>query len=405
MNIAAIMMVKNESKRLHVTLDSLVNNVEHLIIMDTGSTDDTFSIIKRYAKKFKTHFKQSKFVDFATSRNELLDFSDEISTKYGIKYLLLMDCNDELQHPDKLHSFCQQNSTETAFLVHQLWQLSPIKEDIHDYYNIRLIKSNSQWRYKGKIHEYFFHPNPFKNCVTVKTDFILFQDRSQDDDKSKNRLSRDLQLLLKEHSLNPNETRTTFYLAQTYGALGDNENAYKYYKLRTQQNGFIEEEFVSHLKCGDVDLYVHKDWKKAIVHYFQASLIDERAEPLIKIGNYFLLQKKYTLAIAFLRTACLIPYPDYAILYVDKITYSYMRYRLYSMASYMCGNIEDSIKYIKVAIQVLNLQDDKDSLECYQKARILYDKFPKEQVLNYVCTSDFTKMSIEDIMRLEKLEK
>ena len=43
-HIALVMMVKNEQKRLNVTLNSVLGYVDSLVIYDTGSIDNTIGI-------------------------------------------------------------------------------------------------------------------------------------------------------------------------------------------------------------------------------------------------------------------------------------------------------------------------------------------------------------------------
>ena len=52
-HIAALIMCKNEKKRLHVTLESLVGYIDSLIIFDTGSTDNTMDICREFCQKNK----------------------------------------------------------------------------------------------------------------------------------------------------------------------------------------------------------------------------------------------------------------------------------------------------------------------------------------------------------------
>ena len=47
MSISALIMVKNEESSIKVTLLSLKNIISNIIILDTGSTDNTIPIIKQ----------------------------------------------------------------------------------------------------------------------------------------------------------------------------------------------------------------------------------------------------------------------------------------------------------------------------------------------------------------------
>lgn len=45
--IAVAIMVKNEEKRIEITLNSIKDEVDGIILFDTGSTDNTVGIVKK----------------------------------------------------------------------------------------------------------------------------------------------------------------------------------------------------------------------------------------------------------------------------------------------------------------------------------------------------------------------
>ena len=95
MRIASLVMLKNESERIAVTINSLLRYIDIFIIFDTGSVDNTIDIVQdlcqKHTKEF--HLKLGNFVDFAVSRNAALDFAQTVP---NWDYLLLVDANDEL---------------------------------------------------------------------------------------------------------------------------------------------------------------------------------------------------------------------------------------------------------------------------------------------------------------------
>ena len=95
-HVALLMMVKNEHKRLLVSLESTIGYVNSIVVYDTGSTDDTIEILQNFSAKYKIplRLKQGEFENFAASRNVALDFADTFD---DIDYLLLMDTNDEIR--------------------------------------------------------------------------------------------------------------------------------------------------------------------------------------------------------------------------------------------------------------------------------------------------------------------
>lgn len=88
--ISLCMIVKNEESVLETCLSSVKNIVDEIIIVDTGSTDNTKSI----AKKFNTKFYDFEWCnDFAKARN----YSFSHATK---DYILWLDADDILPEKD-----------------------------------------------------------------------------------------------------------------------------------------------------------------------------------------------------------------------------------------------------------------------------------------------------------------
>lgn len=366
-HIALLVMMKNEQKRLHVTLESCIGHVNSVVAYDTGSTDNTIQILKDFSEKNKIplRLKEGEFTNFSESRNVSLDFAD---TFEDIDFLLLMDVNDELRGGDKLREFCKSelNSKNNSYLMCQHWWSGKYDK----YFNTRLIKARKSWRYKGSVHEWMCDTAEEKGSVVFRMpdDIILYQDRTKDDDKSGKRFSRDKVLLLVDHKKDPTEPRTLFYLAQTCSCLGQKEDAFYYYKLRTELEGFQEEKFHSYLRCGEFSQQLKQPWHNSLAFFMKAAEHSMRAEPLIRIAEHYNRTKKWLLSYTFAQLACSIEYPKHAILFVDKHSYDYTRWHIMGIVAYYCGKYTDGKNACLKAIEAgLNPELDKRNLEFYMK--------------------------------------
>ena len=161
--IALVMMVKNEEKRIEVSFDSVKNFSDTYIILDTGSTDDTINICREYCKRnnINLFLKEEPFVNFEVSRNVLLDFADEVLDKNKKRFLLQLDCNDELQQGENLIDFVTKfDGPQTGFHLKQKWWTGM---SVDTYFNIRLVLSHSGWRYRDVVHEYISNQKIIKD--------------------------------------------------------------------------------------------------------------------------------------------------------------------------------------------------------------------------------------------------
>ena len=90
--LSCCMIVKNEEEFLAQCLDSIKNVVDEIIIVDTGSTDNTVEIAKRYTDKVYFHEWQNSFSE---ARNYSLQFAT-------CDWILQIDADEELVQEDIL---------------------------------------------------------------------------------------------------------------------------------------------------------------------------------------------------------------------------------------------------------------------------------------------------------------
>jgi glycosyltransferase involved in cell wall biosynthesis len=361
--IGLVMIVKNESKRIEVSLKSVLGIVDALIIHDTGSEDDTIEIIKKFSEKNKInlYILFGEFVNFSESRNKCLEFAETVD----VHYFLLFDCNDELQNGKELKTFAKQvyNKKEVGFLICQHWYSG--KND--RYFNIKFIKARKGWRYEGVVHEWLVNNQGLKNEIfKCLKDITIYQDRTKDDDKSKKRFSRDKILLLEEYKKNPKCSRTIFYLAQTLECLNEYEECLFFSKLRLELGDFEEEIFHSYMRCATCCYVLRNDWSEVMSWYLKAYEKFNRVEPLIKIAGYYRIQKNWNMAYMFCKQACELEYPQDALLFVDNMVYEYYRWHLMGIICFYLKKYEEGKKCcIKALEKNIDIELNKKNLQFY----------------------------------------
>lgn len=360
-SIGVVLMVKNEEKNIEKTLKSVIGVVDSIIIYDTGSTDNTIKILKNFSEtnKINLHLKQGEFIDFSTSRNISLDFADTVN----VDYLLLLDANDELKGKG-LREACSENFKKdvNAFLVCQKW----FSGKTTTYFNIRLIKARKNWRYKGSVHEYIKDiSEQNKNVQKLDDNFYIYQDRTDDDNRSFLRFSRDKELLLQDIKNDPENTRSLFYLAQTCDCLNQIEDTLKYSKLRLTLKGFDEEIFHSLMRCGKYSEKIGLDWNLCFEYYIKAYNDFNRVEPLTSIAEYYKNKKMWNIAFIFIKRACELEFPYNHVLFVDQDMYDYTRWHLMGIIAYYVQEYQYG-KYACIkAIEKYHKDIDEKNLKFY----------------------------------------
>jgi hypothetical protein len=361
-HVCLAMMIKNEEKTILKSLDSCKPIISSIRIFDTGSTDTTLEIIEKFKTEnpsIEIFVKQGIFEDFEVSRNVLLEYIEEDSR---VQFVILLDSNDELRGGDKLIQFLEKEVDKTrentehyasGYLLRQRWYSG---SGMDTYFNIRLIRGNSGWRYHAPVHEYIQNDADDK-AITMRIDdaeVFIYQDRTQDCENTFKRFQRDKDILLKEHFKNPEDTRTLFYLAQTYGSLGMSTDAYYYYKLRVKYGGYEEERYHSFFRLGETAKNTGMESEVFIQWWIKAieCLPIPRVEPIIELANYYLFNNvNYHIAAMFTSYALTLDYPTYCNLFINRIHYDYTRYQLDGIAEYYLNNFEQGLSSCRKAIE------------------------------------------------------
>jgi glycosyltransferase involved in cell wall biosynthesis len=133
------MMVKNEAHHLRQCLDSIMPLRPEMIVVDTGSTDETRHIAADYGAEVLPF--PFDFVDFSAARNAGLNRATE-------RWILVLDA-DETMDADSLPIISQiATGDENAgyFLERRA------DETAIDYV-VRLFPNRPAYRYQGRVHE------------------------------------------------------------------------------------------------------------------------------------------------------------------------------------------------------------------------------------------------------------
>lgn len=96
--ICLTMIVKNESKIISKCFDSVVQYIDYWVICDTGSTDNTQTIIRDY---FKNHgipgeLHETPWKNFGYNRSKAFVLAQLALLQYHFDYYFVMDADDQL---------------------------------------------------------------------------------------------------------------------------------------------------------------------------------------------------------------------------------------------------------------------------------------------------------------------
>ncbi len=332
--LTVVLMVKDEEAAIEKTLQPLVDGgIDSFFIFDTGSTDRTIEVTQEFFIKNGIErgcIVQEPFVNFEVSRNRALDLAEQVFPNAA--FMLMPDAEWYLHNVEGLLKFCEQER-----YAHIGSYLVRIMNGYEDFYRACVVRTHSNTRYAGVVHEVLMPATGYKVSSDVYFELCTTHYGRE---KSHKRWYRDLDLLLKKYEENTSDTRTMFYIAQTYSCLDDWENAYLWYERRSQVQAWAEEDFIAKYRQANAasnlsSTHAGYSWELAQQHYLDAhGMRFERIEPLIKLADHYWSIGNYPTCYLFAKRASEIPYPEHDVLFVEKMMYDYYRYEILSKCAW-----------------------------------------------------------------------
>ena len=172
------------------------------------------------------------------------------------------------------------------------------------------------------------------------------------------KLARDRDLLLAELERHPDDARSTYFLAQTYFAMGDLVNARAWYRRRAEMGGFDEEVYFSLFRIAEAMSMQGEPWPDVQDAFLRAwEFRPGRAEPLYMIARWYRRNQRFWLGYLFAASATKIPFPQDDTLLVDADVYTW---RALDEQAVCASRVGSHIEAFVLCRQVLAMPDIPD---------------------------------------------
>lgn len=225
--VGIVMIVKDEGQVVRRCLESVLSLIDFWVIVDTGSQDDTQSVIRDTLRHVPGKLHERPWVNFGHNFNEALSLA-----RGSADWLLRMDADMTAEINPNLRSWLQGNPCPEV----DAWNVE--LEDRGTRWRMPwLIRGNLIWRYEGAVHEWLELDGRQARALTGLTITHHGDGASHKDVAGK--FERYLELLKEGYARK--DPRSVFYTAETLRALGRYEEAVGVYRERSEMGGFEEE--------------------------------------------------------------------------------------------------------------------------------------------------------------------
>ncbi len=313
--ISLCMITKNEEKYLEQCLNSVRDFVDEIIIVDTGSTDKT----KEIAKKFNAKIFDFKWNDdFSAARNE--------SLKHATKEWILVLDADEIIESDDLNKiteivkdnendgflFLQKNYTNDSLVAGFVSETHKKDNKIYTgWYGtliVRLFRNNKGYKFEGTVHE-LVEPSIESNDGKIALANISVHHYGNTDPKIIEKKRKFYLELCKKKIKNNPSAHSYYELGILYKENDDFENAVKSLKKAVELDSkhrlaFFELGIMNEQK---------KNYDDAIKYYTESLRIKNDSDAYENLGVCYLKKGNIENAYANLTKAMLLNQNKYTI--------------------------------------------------------------------------------------------
>lgn len=249
------MIVKDEEKNIERLLRSVKDSIDYYVICDTGSTDNTIDVIKKITTELgiKGEIHNHEWVNFGHNRTLAIKAATKSlkDKKHNCNWVLCIDADEKLEV--KLPFWYLKLDKKRSYRI--IKKGGGIEYPVSHIINIK----HEEWEWKGPAHNYIELIKGKRMLPPVTHDVKIIRDSSFQGGKSskfknpKEKYMFDAGLFLKELEKNPNDSRSQFYLAQSYYSAGESKLAYpEYIKRAEMKDTWVQERYFSYLTAAEI---------------------------------------------------------------------------------------------------------------------------------------------------------
>lgn len=305
-SISVCLIVKDEEKVLARCLDCVRQFADQIVVVDTGSIDNTISIARKYTNDV---YNFEWVDDFALARN--FSFS-----KATCEYVMWLDADDviDAENISKILDLKNNMLADCYMLKYNVGFRGDVVT--HSFYRERILKNNLGFKWVGCVHE----------CITPQGK-IEYLDIAVNHKKLEVKdADRNLNIYinkLKHGELNPREL---YYYARELYYHSKYEECIINMQKFLDKGGFVENMIDGLIIISDCYL-IQQNNKLALYQLYKTFDYDTpRANVCCKIGDLFYYENKYNQAIYWYKLATTCQLSDKKGGFVENECYNYYPY-------------------------------------------------------------------------------
>lgn len=364
-------IVKDEAHCILIMLESAAKISDAIVIADTGSTDGTQDLIRKFGEEnnIPTYVFERPFDDFEKSRNfgmqKARDVVNELGWNPNDCWTWWCDADETIIVDD--NKFNKNQFNKDLFMINTY--IGAMK-----YTRNTFARVSKPFRFYGPVHEFIVcdEENITSGLAEGVHVDVKMIGKSWQGDISKKYLdhAHKLEAYIAADRKDP---RWIFYTAQSYhdsASMKDNKEeneerlrrSMKYYKERVKRNdGYPEEIYYSQYRVGTIMRIIEEPWNLTHLELLKAYSMDPlRGESIKVIIDYYMQISDWSMAYLYSKFAKVNfhgknPYPT-RLLFVDEAIYVWKFAEAHAAVCYYTGKMQEAKETFKEIVEISKRQ-------------------------------------------------
>lgn len=341
--------------------------VEEIVVVDTGSTDNTPEVCQKYADIFEVFTacndpESGAIADFAMARNRAFDLATQ-------RWVMWLDSDDVLaggEHLKRLIDFAdsQRGDREWCYLFPYEYVYSADGKCTCLHYRERLVSNRAAMRWVNPVHEVMLPQEGHTISIVPIEDVIVKHQRQRS--KKVQEGGRNLRILQKFVEVDGSEDpRQFYYLGLEYANAQQIDKAIEWLSRYVSVSGWKDEKTMAFLKLAELSyaanrareglVWAHRamdesqDWGEgyfAVARGHYALAIDSRSSPTPEDAH-----KHWEKCAHWARVGLSLP-PTRTMLFVNPLERSLEIHVYLTMAYSQLGRAKDALRHADEAFKV-----------------------------------------------------
>jgi len=228
------MITKNEEKNIEKCIKSYKNIVNEIIVVDTGSTDKTIEIAKRFGAKVYSYQWNN---DFSAAKNYAIDMANG-------EWIIFLDADEYFEKNKEMNLLNiirnANNRTDLDGIMIKLYNIDKSGSDIIDsMVVVRIFRNHENIRFFGNIHEAIMNDGKDIKCEFVEEEYIKVFHTGYSTNIIDSKVERNLKILKDNFSKGNVRPLDYIYMCDCYMSLHKYDMVINYAREYLKLNDYV----------------------------------------------------------------------------------------------------------------------------------------------------------------------